>query len=307
MSLPSGVLVADKPAGPTSHDIVQAVRGFTKGLRVGHTGTLDPFATGVLPLCIGRATRLSRFLSATRKSYAGVILLGVATDTYDSQGRIVSHRPIDEISESMIRRMASRFTGTFSQVPPPFSARKLRGQPAHRLARRGMPVDLAPSLVTVHRFDIDEIAGPAVRFRIETSPGTYIRSIAHDLGLALGCGAHLAELRRTAAGRLQADDAHPFEAILEAGRAGHLDEMIVPMRRLDLGLPFVTVTPEGRLAVRSGRPLARAHLSSAGQAGAGGQAATRVLDEQGDLIAIAAPAGSPDGEEVLKPIIVLAT
>jgi len=298
-----GVLVVDKPPGPTSHDVVDIVRGHAGGMRAGHTGTLDPFASGVLPVCIGRATRLSRFLTSTRKAYSGIIRLGVATDTYDREGRTTFEAPVDHLDVSHVASAAAAFVGVFMQAPPVYSARKSRGKPAHRLVRSGRPVTLKPAKVTVYRFDIERVAFPAVEFSLECAAGTYVRSIAHDLGRALGCGAHLTELRRLAAGRFRIHEAHTLDRIEEKGRGGALDEIVIPMDRMDLGLPTVTVTPSGQAAMCHGRPISRLELAAPAPAGAAGP--VRVESESGRLIGIAVPAMSPTENEAFRPDVVL--
>jgi tRNA pseudouridine55 synthase len=307
MSLPDGLLLLDKPAGPTSHDAVDLVRRLAGGLRVGHTGTLDPFATGVLPLCIGRATRLARFLTAGRKAYTGAIRLGIATDTYDATGAVVATRPADDVTLSGARDAAARFLGLIDQRPPPFSAKKVGGKPLYELARAGRPVLAEPARVTVFRFDLLDFASGLVRFEAETSAGTYIRSLAHDLGERLGCGAHLVELRRTASGSMTEADAHPLSVVLERGMAGTLGDLITPLARMDLGLPTVKVSRRGIEAMRAGRPLTPRELleGAEGALRPEGSGSVRVEDESGDLLGIAVPARDPAGEGILRPDVVL--
>jgi len=305
---PEGLLVVDKPAGPTSHDVVAAIRRLVRGSRVGHTGTLDPFATGVLPVCIGRATRLARFITASTKQYDGAIRLGVTTDTYDSTGRVVSERSTEGIGAEEVRRIATRFVGASMQRPPAYSARKHKGRPLHELARAGVEVPRQATPVSIYRLEILSVAGPIVRFEADTSPGTYIRSLAHDLGEALGCGAHLAELRRVASGGLRLADAHCLEEIDARARAGTLDTLVIALRDIDLGLPTVVATDRGREAMRAGRPVPPA-LLAAGRlpdpAGAGGEPVpVRVLDGAGDLLGVAALSLDDAGGPILRPEVV---
>ena len=297
-----GLLIVDKPGGPTSHDIVAAVRRHAAGLRVGHTGTLDPFATGVLPLCLGKATRLSRFLTSSRKVYAGSIRLGIATDTYDPEGRAIFEGSLDGISEEAIRGAAAEFLGTTLQTPPPYSARKLAGLPSYRLAREGKIVILPPTEVTVHWFEITQVRLPFVDFAIETSPGTYVRSIAHDMGRGLGCGGHLATLRRVAVGPYVAQQAHTMAAIEHNAREGTLDSLIVPLREVNIGIPSVTVTPAGEAAMGHGRDLTTTDLTGLPPAGIG---AVRVQNQAGDLLGVAVPAEAPRSAGILRPSVVL--
>ncbi len=219
------VLIIDKPAGMTSHDVINRARRIL-GLRaIGHLGTLDPAATGVLPLVVGNFTRLAQFYLGAEKQYKGIIHLGSATDTYDAEGepvgteeeRQMSANRAGEIDKRQVREAASRFLGTIEQMPPPFSAKKIRGVPAYKLARRQQEVRLAPVSVTVYELDLQVQPEDRVRFHARVSSGTYIRSIAHDLGQALGCGAHLESLRRTAHGEFTLADAHTLEALSAAG------------------------------------------------------------------------------------------
>jgi len=309
VTAPEGLLVVDKPAGPTSHDIVSEVRRFARGARVGHTGTLDPFATGVLALCIGRATRLARFLSATRKRYDGCMKLGVSTDTYDREGRIVSERGYDGIDDLAVRRAAAGFTGRLMQTPPAYSARKHKGRPLHRLAREGVAVPLTPTPVEIYRLEILSVDGPLVRFEVETSPGTYVRSLAHDLGETLGCGAHLVELRRVASGSLDLAHARSLEEVLAHGRSGTLADIVIGLSEIDLGLPSVIANQEGRKAMLAGRPLSAGDLSGAPiprATGDDGPPAVRVQDEAGELLGVAIAAIGTRGEPTLRPDVVLA-
>ncbi len=297
-----GLLIVDKPGGPTSHDIVAAVRHHAAGLRVGHTGTLDPFATGVLPLCLGKATRLSRFLTSSRKIYAGSMRLGVATDTYDPEGRAIFQGDFAGLSEAAIRVVAAEFLGTSLQTPPPYSARKMAGLPSYRLAREGKVVTLPPTEVTVHWFELTQVRLPHVDFEIETSPGTYVRSIAHDLGLRLGCGGHLASLRRLAVGPYHAQDAHTLAAIARSAREGALDSLIIPLREVDIGMPSVTVTPDGETAMGHGRDLAAGDLTGLPPEGT---RAVRVQNQAGELLGVAVPAEAPRSAGILRPSVVL--
>jgi len=296
-----GILVADKPEGPTSHDIVAEVRRLTAGSRVGHSGTLDPMATGVLPLLIGRATRLSRFLTASRKAYEGTIRLGLSTDTYDISGRTLAESSPAVTPEALAAAAAS-LTGPLMQTPPSYSARKVGGKRLHRLARRGVAVTPEPGPVTVFRFDVMEFDGALVRFEVETSPGTYVRSLAHDLGTALGCGACLAALRRVASGSLRIEGAHPLDEIRRHGLGGTLSHLMVPMRHIDLGLTTVTVTPDGLAAMRAGRQITTRDITAT-DGPAGGP--VRVADEEGNLLGVASPGTDPQGVEIFRPDVVL--
>jgi tRNA pseudouridine55 synthase len=194
----SGVLVMDKPAGLTSHDVVARVRKILNQRQVGHFGTLDPFATGVLPVSVGKATRFAQFYLKSRKSYEGAIHFGFSTDTYDATGEATSEAVVVAPEAALLEDSFRQFTGRLLQAPPPFSAKHIGGVRAYELARQRKPVTLAPVEVEIYALELLSLEGAKVRFAVECSGGTYVRSLAHDLGQKLGCGAHLAALRRTA-------------------------------------------------------------------------------------------------------------
>lgn len=302
-----GLLAVDKPAGPTSHDIVDEVRRLAGIRRVGHTGTLDPFATGVLPLCLGRATRLSRFLTGSRKAYEATMVLGVTTDTYDATGSIRRRVDAVGVGADQVRAAARRFVGEIDQVPPPYSARKLEGRRLHQRARAGEMVMLPPSRITIHRLDIIEVTGQVVRFVTETSAGTYVRSLAHDLGEALGCGAHLSALRRTASGGVHLEQTLTMESLRQAAAGAGISSLVMPMDSIDLGLPTAVVTPAGAAAMVSGRTLTPEHLSRLPAGGLpAGRGHIRVVDATGRLIGVARRATEPAEAGCLRPDVVLA-
>lgn len=209
----NAVLVLDKPAGLTSHDIVNRVRRITGERSVGHLGTLDPMATGVLPLVLGRFTRLAQFFNESRKVYEGEIRFGFATDTFDSEGEPAGVVRCVQPSLAEIQSHLTTLTGPIQQTPPVYSAKKIQGVPAYKLARQEKVVEMKPVAVEVHRFEIRSVIGDRARFVAEVSAGTYIRSLAHDLGQALGCGAHLTELRRTRAGEFDLQQAVTLEQL----------------------------------------------------------------------------------------------
>jgi len=296
-----GVLVADKPSGPTSHDIVAFVRRFTRPAKTGHTGTLDPMATGVLPICIGTATRLARFLGTGAKEYTGSIMLGMRTDTYDAQGTVLEQRPVDGIREADARAAVSGLTGEFLQSPPIWSAKHIGGRRAYDLAREGKESRMTPVKVRVDAFEILRFHSPEISFRIACSPGTYIRSLAHDLGEKLGCGAHLAELRRTRSGPFVESDARDLQAIERAGREGGIEAMILPLEGLDLGLGTARLTQAGERLVGHGRSVPPGEILE-GYPSEDGEM-VRLLAPSGRLLAIAERVA---GSEGLQPRVVLA-
>lgn len=238
----SGLLLIDKEAGWTSHDVVQKTRRALGQRKVGHCGTLDPAATGLLVLTLGRATRLTRFLINAPKTYSGTIRFGVTTDTYDATGEVTRERPIDELSETSVRAAIADMVGSMDQAAPAYSAKKVDGVKYYQLARRGEAVPNASKEITIFDFDVEgELADGRLDFTLSCSTGTYVRSVANDLGEALGCGAHLEALRRLSVGPFEIADARtlstfPEEAISEPSELGAawipFDEIPLPFRRV---------------------------------------------------------------------------
>ncbi len=306
-----GVLVIDKPAGPTSHDIVACVRRTLSLKKVGHLGTLDPLATGVLPLVVGRATRLASLLAGASKQYDAVIRLGLITDTYDITGTVVggadAPRPdatsaeIDGLQPSpeTIAHAAAGFVGSYPQRPPPFSAKKIDGVRAYDLARRRQPVEVTPAQVTVEALTVLSIDGPRVRCRVVCSSGFYIRSLAHDLGDALGCGGCLETLRRERHGPFNLQAAVPLAQIVE--KSAWVATQFVPMGSLLPSIPAVVVSDQGARRVAHGNPLRVADMVPAAGLPLPNAGRVRVLDERGRLLAVA----DRRGDGTLHPKIVL--
>ena len=247
-----GALVINKPRGRTSHDVVEAVRRVLGFRQVGHLGTLDPLATGVLVLLLGRATRFAQFYAARRKRYETAFRFGFATDTYDADGAPLGPDSAPQLDREDLERRAAILTGRFAQMPPPFSAKKIHGRPAHELARKHQPVDLKPVEVEVFEFRLLDIAGSIARFAIECGSGTYIRSLAQQMGMDMGCGAHLAEIVRTAVGEFTLDQAISLEEFERVARAGKAAEWVLPLGRLLPELPRVNVLPMVERRVRHG-------------------------------------------------------
>ena len=249
----NGLLVIDKPGGITSHDVVNRLRKITGERSIGHLGTLDPMATGVLPLLLGKFTRLAQFFSSAEKHYTGTIRFGVATDTYDSEGEPISARVEPRLSLENVRTASARFRGEIEQMPPPFSAKKVAGTPAYRLARAGKAVDLKPSMIRVESFEILTVNGDEATFAVSISAGGYVRSIAHELGSDLGCGAHLTALRRTQAGVFTLAGAHALDELQPlAGNLEALEVQCVHPRSLLPEMPSVTAGPETMGRLRNG-------------------------------------------------------
>lgn len=286
----NGILIIDKPPGVTSHDVVNRVRRLMQQRSVGHLGTLDPLATGVLPLVLGSMTRLAQFYSASEKTYEGVIRFGFATDTYDAEGEPTSPPQICKASLEELRDLAGQFRGSIRQMPPPFSAKKIRGIPAYKLARKHRDLALKPVQVEIKEFQILDFQdsshhdgqtqqGSRARFRARVASGTYMRSVAHDMGQQLGCGGHLESLRRTQLAEFEICDAHTLEELQEAARSQRLEEMFVHPRKLLPEMPAVTATEEAALRMRSGRTVNLSELSRARQ--------VKVFYGETELIAIA--------------------
>src|SRR5512143_1691779 len=251
----SGVLVVDKPVGLTSHDVVQIVRKGTNIRRAGHTGTLDPRASGVLVILIGPAVRLSEYVSASDKRYQAVIRLGATTDTYDADGRILSTSPVDKITESQFEEALSTFEGEIEQVPPPYSAVKIKGRKAYEMAREGEEIDLAPRRIKVYNLELLEWAPPEAVIDVYCSSGTYVRSLAHDLGEKLGCGAHLVGLRRTKSGRFTLRDAVPLRKLREAFETGTWYQYLIPAAEALSDWPSVELSEEQVEDIRHGHRI----------------------------------------------------
>jgi tRNA pseudouridine55 synthase len=248
-----GVIVIDKPAGWTSHDVVAKTRRIATTRRVGHLGTLDPIATGVLPLVIGRATRLAQFYTRSDKIYEGTVRFGWPTDTYDRAGVPTGEKRAVQLDAAELERRLEQFRGEFLQTPPPVSAKRVAGRRAYELARQAVAVELEPVRVHVYELTLLEIAGPDVRLRAHCSGGTYLRSIAHDLGQALGCGAHLLELRRTASAEFDLAQARTLEQLESLAAAERLLDAFVPPANLLPGFPTVFVDDQALAGIRNGR------------------------------------------------------
>jgi tRNA pseudouridine55 synthase len=267
----NGVLVIDKAGGMTSHDVVQRVRKLLKTSKVGHLGTLDPMATGVLPLCIGKATRIGQFFPTAPKEYTGEIRFGFATSTFDREGYRTSSENALEHSRSQVEAAMQALTGTFDQEPPLISAKKIGGEPSYKLARRGMAIQSPAVPVEVQRFELLRFEPPIVSFRVVCSGGTYVRSLAHDLGQRLGCGAHLESLRRLRSGVFGFEQAVRLDEATAAN--------VVPMEDLLTEFPAIIVETElEEDRVRHGNPVPTG-------AGAG---FARIFNKEGEFLAVAA-------------------
>lgn len=273
----SGVLVVDKPVGLTSHDVVQIIRRGTGIRRAGHTGTLDPRASGVLVILVGPAVRLSEYVSASDKRYQATIRLGSATDTYDAEGMITHSNPVGSVTEEQFDDILQRFIGEMEQVPPPYSAVKVKGRKAYEIARQGEDVDLEPRIINVYSLEVLEWAPPEAVIDVYCSSGTYVRSLANDLGKALGTGAHLVGLRRTKSGRFTLRDAVPLRRLQEAFDAGNWYKYLIPAAEALADWPMIELDADQVELVRHGHRVP-AETSQKGWA--------RGVSQQGDLVAL---------------------
>jgi tRNA pseudouridine55 synthase len=304
----NAVIIIDKPSGFTSHDVVARVRRILQQRAVGHLGTLDPMATGVLPLVLGNMTRLAQFYLKSEKSYEGVIRFGYATDTYDTEGEPSTPPQQSTLTLEQVRQLATKFVGVIEQMPPPYSAKKIGGVPAYKLARKNKEVALKPVQVEIKQFEILSMQGCCANFQARVASGTYMRSVAHDIGQLAGCGAHLRSLRRTAVAEFGLEDAHTLAELEQAAhnlkecqRNDHREEdeegnsnvgnreekdaslesltdLFVHPRKLLPSMPAVSATDEMASRIRHGRTVNLPELSRARE--------VKVFSGQRDLLAI---------------------
>ncbi len=288
-----GMLVIDKPAGLTSHDLVLAVRHRLRA-RAGHTGTLDPQATGVLLVCVGEATRLTRFLQHDDKVYECVVRFGWATDTYDAEGEpLAPPVAVPALDAGTVEAALARFRGTFEQVPPAYSAKKVHGVPSYRRVRRGERVQHAPVKVTIHALELLALEPESLRLRVHCGPGTYVRTLAHELGEALGCPAHLAALRRLRVGSFDLAGAIDGAALREMARAELLEHLLPPEQMLP-EWPLLLLRESGVAVLRHGGVIEPRHVAErlpgrggATVQGSGGARWVRLCAPDGRMVAAA--------------------
>jgi tRNA pseudouridine55 synthase len=291
-----GVLVVDKPSGMTSHDVVASARRALRESRIGHTGTLDPLATAVLPLAIGRATRLAQFLTAADKQYVAAIQLGITTDTYDITGRELSRVAAAPVRDAVVAAL-HELSGDYLQAPPPYSAKRVAGKRAYDLARAERPVQPPAVPVSVRRLELVDLAGDIAIVEVTCSAGFYVRSLAFDLGQRLGVGGCLRALRRTRSGEFAVDDAVTMEVL--AGSPAVAADRVLSMEQLLPRVPAVVVTAEGQTRVAHGRVVEPTHLADVAPSSAEW---VRLIGPSGALLALARPA-RPAGS--LHPSVVL--
>jgi tRNA pseudouridine55 synthase len=294
----NGLLIVDKPSGMTSHDVVNRLRRITAEKSIGHLGTLDPMATGVLPLLMGKFTRLAQYFSSAEKTYSGSIRLGFATDTYDAEGQPAGPDCWPEMSSSLtfeqVRAAALPFHGEIEQMPPPFSAKKIEGTPAYKLARQGKAMELKPAKIRISSFEIVSLEGAEAAFTMTVSAGGYVRSVAHEMGQALGCGAHLSQLRRTQAGIFSIDQARTLaELESAAGNPESLESLCIHPRCI---LPEMPPVSGDELALSRLRNGAQANLPEFSQA-----PLVKVFAGQRDLVGIARRIAGT----LFQPVVVL--
>jgi tRNA pseudouridine55 synthase len=296
----NGLLVLDKPAGMTSHDVVDIVRRATGEKSIGHLGTLDPMATGVLPLLLGKYTRLAQFFGAAEKSYEGTIRFGFATDTFDAEGNPAGEPAPLIYSLEQLRYLSLPFHGEIQQMPPIFSAKKIGGVPAHKLARAGKPVEVKPARIVIHHFELLSLAGPSAtemeaRFEIHVSAGGYVRSVAHELGELAGCGAHLSSLRRTKAGAFTLAQAITLDDLKAlAATPLEIERRLPHPRTLLPEMPSVTVDEQAAGRLRNGMQVNLPDFSSA--------ALVKVFTSPTEILAIVKRIAGT----LMQPIVVLA-
>lgn len=275
--MPNGLLILDKPAGMTSHDVVNFVRRQLRIRRVGHTGTLDPLATGVLLVLVGPATRLAQFITAERKSYRAVIRLGEATTTYDAEGGVTARQPVNATRDAVAAALAG-FQGAQTQIPPMYSAIKIQGQTLYKLARQGQEIERPARDVTFSRLELRDWTSPDATVDVDCSAGTYIRSLAHDLGQTLGCGAHLRALTRTAVGPFTLAQARSLEEVAALAETGALAEAVISPSAALPETPAVSLDAETLARVRHGQTVT---LDAPAEAGL-----LKALDAAGHLVAL---------------------
>jgi tRNA pseudouridine55 synthase len=288
----SGALVVDKPVGMTSHDVVQAIRNGTSLRRAGHTGTLDPRASGVLVILVGPAVRLSEYVSASDKRYQAIIRLGGTTDTFDAEGRVTPTKNPVDVTEEQFEEVLKTFVGEIEQTPPPYSAVKVQGRKAYEMARQGEEVDLAPRKITVHHLEVLEWTPPEVVIDVHCSSGTYVRSLANDLGIKLGCGAYLVGLRRTKSGRFSLRDSVPLRKLQEAFAAGNWYQYLIPAAEALGDWPAVELNPDEVEAVRHGHRAKVKEMPGE---------RVRGVSTQGELVALMDIVTNEDGSQEWQP------
>ncbi len=281
----NGVINVYKEPGFTSFDVVAKLRGIAKQKKIGHTGTLDPDAEGVLPVCLGKATKLCELLTDETKEYRAVLLLGRVTDTQDTSGTTLEENPV-EVTEEELRRTAESFLGSQMQIPPMYSALKVNGKKLYELAREGKTVERSPRPVTFYELEIGEIRFPEVELRVVCSKGTYIRTLCHDIGAKLGCGACMAHLTRSRVGRFTLEEARTLSELQQLADQGRLEEAVIPVDRIFSGLPAFCTFPQADSLVHNGNTLRTSNLREADARSWQQGDSLRVYDSEENFIGI---------------------
>jgi tRNA pseudouridine55 synthase len=304
MPEPSGVVVVNKPSGPTSFDVVRRVKGLYKVKRVGHTGTLDPTATGVLPICVGSATKVAGFIAEGEKEYEATVRFGQITDTQDSAGRVLETRPVDGLTEDRVREALRSFVGLIEQTPPMYSARKVEGKRLYELARAGEEVERVPRTVNVDEARVTFFQPPDCGIFVRCSKGTYLRTLAHDLGMRVGCGAHLRDLRRLRVGPFGIDDSVGLDELMAAAKESRdqLTRYLKPLDRALADLAELRMDPQLSRRVAHGHTPGPADLSRLRAPPYPRGRRVRLVDPSGNVLAVA----ESDGVGTLKLLRVLA-
>ena len=292
----SGALVVDKPVGMTSHDVVQAIRNGTGLRRAGHTGTLDPRASGVLIILVGPAVRLSEYVSASDKRYQAIIRLGGTTETFDAEGKVTLSQTKDPmtVTETEFEEALKTFVGEIEQTPPPYSAVKVQGRKAYEMARKGEEVELEPRKIMVHHLEVLEWTPPEVVIDVHCSSGTYVRSLANDLGEKLGCGAYLVGLRRTKSGRFTLRDATPLRKLQEAFNAGNWYQYLIPAAEALGDWPAIELSPDEVEGVRHGHRVKAKEADTVNEK-------VRGISTQGELVSLMELTIQADGTKEWQP------
>jgi tRNA pseudouridine55 synthase len=290
-----GLILIDKPAGWTSHDVVARARRITGQRRIGHTGTLDPMATGLLVLCLGQATRLVEYLTGHDKRYTGEVVLGRTTTTDDAEGDTIEERPVPAVTAVDLREVERRFTGPLFQLPPAFSAIKVAGKRAYAVARAGDTPQLEPRPVAVHALSLSAVSPGRLAIEVHCGPGTYVRSLARDIGAALGCGGHLGSLRRHAAGPFRVEAATTLERLEAAAGSGELAELLLPADDGMWSHEAAVLAPDG------GRRFAHGLMHHSGSGAERAAAVARIYATSGDFLGV----GSVSSLGEIRPVKVL--
>jgi tRNA pseudouridine55 synthase len=300
----SGVVVVNKPSGPTSFDVVRRVKGLFKAKRVGHTGTLDPTATGVLPICVGEATKVAGFIADGEKEYEATVRFGQVTDTQDAAGKVLETRPVEGLSEDRVREALRSFVGLIEQTPPMYSARKVEGKRLYELARAGEEVERVPRTVNVDEARLTFLQPPDCGIFVRCSKGTYLRTLAHDLGARIGCGAHLRELRRLRVASFGIDESVGLDELMAAAKQGRdeLARYLKPLDRALEGLAELRLDPHLSRRVAHGHTPGPADLSRLRAPPYPRGRRVRLVDPTGQVLAVA----ESDGVGTLKLLRVLA-